>query len=81
MKLETIKAELYEIAKVYPTLLGLMKKQVSQNCDATNERITVGQHWATLMTGRHSGKPQRWPSSGSPARIPRGGSGFEARRR
>lgn len=37
-----IKAELYEIGKTYPRLLGLMQKQLTPG-------FTVGQHWAELM--------------------------------
>ena len=42
MKLQTVKNELWEIAKAYPTLAGILQKKMSNN-------LTVGHHWAELL--------------------------------
>ncbi len=42
MEIKTVKNELWEIAKAYPTLRGLLQKELTQG-------KTVGEHWATLL--------------------------------
>jgi len=55
MKLETVKDELYQIAKAYPLLLGLMKKKFTGKVeDGEPATCTVGEHWAKLMVNLDS---------------------------
>jgi len=45
-----IRAELWEIAKSYPTLQGVLQKELqSQSKYSSGERSTVGRHWVTLL--------------------------------
>ena len=45
MQAKQIKSQLYEIGKSYPTLLGLMSKQVGDD--------TVGNNWAKIIMSKH----------------------------
>ena len=52
MKIQQVKRELYEIAKAYPTLLGLLERPINRKTNSSGKLFdgtTFGEHWAGLL--------------------------------